>query len=60
MTAPPADVCDLILGEAGSGRHHGSCELPPASLAASGGLKMAESNKRMHATADTTAVMLQQ
>ena len=48
------------LGGGGSGRRGAGRMLSYRSGMAGGGLKMTQSNKRMHATADTTILMLRE
>jgi hypothetical protein len=53
-------MCGLISEVAGGGGHGAGRRVPQGCPAAEDGLKMTQSNKRMHATADTTALMLRQ
>jgi hypothetical protein len=48
----------LASGQAGGARHEGGRMSPFTERAAGGALKMTQSNKRMHATAGTSDVML--
>jgi hypothetical protein len=58
VEAVPAAVGGLSSWEAGGGRHGEARASSSMGRAAGRALKMTQSNKRMHATRDTTAVML--
>src|SRR5215211_2474553 len=60
LEAEPAIMCGLTSEVAGGGGRGAGRRVPHAERVARGGLKMTQSNKRMHATADTEAVIVQQ
>jgi hypothetical protein len=53
LEAAPAVMRGLTSEVAGGGGHGAGRRVPPRERVARGGLKMTQSNKRMHATADT-------
>jgi hypothetical protein len=57
LEAAPVMMCGLTLEGAGGGGHGAGRRVPHAERVARGGLKMTPSNKRMHATRDTSHVI---
>jgi hypothetical protein len=59
IRASPAVMDGIASGQAGGARHEAGWMSPFTGRVAGGALKMTQSNKRMHATADTRAVISQ-
>ena len=60
VQASPAVVCGLTSLEASGGGHGAGCRSPFTERAAWRALKMTQSNKRMHATRDTSDFMIRE